>query len=39
MHRYLPALFLSYGHEIAYETVKIGRGSRVRRNTPILAGR
>lgn len=21
MHRYLPALFLSYGHEIAYETV------------------
>ena len=21
MHRYLPALFLSYGHEIAYEAV------------------
>jgi dolichol-phosphate mannosyltransferase len=21
MHRYLPALFLSYGHEIAYEPV------------------
>jgi dolichol-phosphate mannosyltransferase len=38
MHRYLPALFLTYGHEIAYERSTIGRGSRARRTIPILAG-
>ena len=39
VHRYLPAPFLTYGHEIAYEPVNDRlRLKRARRNTPISGG-